>query len=264
MKKGLFFIAAVLILGTYGCKETPTAKTEIVVTEKAAVAKEAAQNVLSAAEIKEGFKLLFDGKTMTGWRNFKKQTIGKDWIIDSAEQSIALNVTKKADGHWQAEDGGDIITDDSFENYEFQIDWKIDTCGNSGIIYNVIEHPTAEYVWHTGPEMQVLDNKCHPDAKIVKHRAADLYDLISSTSEPVKPALEWNQAKLIQNKGKIEHWLNGVKVVEYDMNKPEWKAMIGKSKFAKMPLFGKSMKGHLALQDHGNKIWYRNIKIKAL
>lgn len=264
MKKGLFFITATLILSTYGCKETPSAKTETAVTEKATLVKEAAQNVLSAAETAEGFKLLFDGKTMTGWRNFKKQTIGKDWIVDSAEQSIALNVQKKADGHWQAEDGGDIITDDSFENYEFQIDWKIDTCGNSGIIYNVIEHPTAEYVWHTGPEMQVLDNKCHPDAKIVKHRAADLYDLISSTSEPVKPALEWNQAKLIQNKGKIEHWLNGVKVVEYDMNKPEWKAMIGKSKFAKMPLFGKSMKGHLALQDHGNKIWYRNIKIKAL
>jgi cytochrome c len=265
MKKGLFYMAVALVFATFGCKETPTAKTVTeAVVEKVAMAKEAAQNVLTEAETKDGYQLLFDGKTMKGWRNFKKQTIGKDWIVDSANQAIALNVIKKPDGGWQAADGGDIITDDSFENYEFQVEWKIDTCGNSGIIYNVIEHPTAEYVWHTGPEMQVLDNKCHPDAKIIKHRAGDLYDLISSSSEPVKPALEWNQAKLVQNKGKIEHWLNGVKIVEYDMNKPEWKAMIAKSKFAKMPLFGKSMKGHLSLQDHGNKIWYRNIKIKLL
>jgi cytochrome c len=265
MKKGLFYMAVALVFATFGCKETPTAKTVTeAVVEKVAMAKEAVQNVLTEAETKDGYQLLFDGKTMKGWRNFKKQTIGKDWIVDSANQAIALNVTKKPDGGWQAADGGDIITDDSFENYEFQVEWKIDTCGNSGIIYNVIEHPTAEYVWHTGPEMQVLDNKCHPDAKIIKHRAGDLYDLISSSSEPVKPALEWNQAKLVQNKGKIEHWLNGVKIVEYDMNKPEWKAMIAKSKFAKMPLFGKSMKGHLSLQDHGNKIWYRNIKIKLL
>jgi cytochrome c len=267
MKKGLFFVAASFVLTTFGCKETPKTNTETAVnalTEKATVAKVEAQNVLSEAETKDGYRLLFDGKTMKGWRNFKKQTIGKDWIIDSVEQAIALNVVKKADGHWQAEDGGDIVSDDTFENYELSIDWKIDTCGNSGIIYNVVEHPTAEYVWHTGPEMQVLDNKCHPDAKIIKHRAGDLYDLISSSSEPVKPALEWNQAKLVQNKGKIEHWLNGTKVVEYDMNKPEWKAMIAKSKFAKMPLFGKSMKGQISLQDHGNKVWYRNIKVKLL
>lgn len=268
MKKLLLLASACLIMATYSCKESPSTKatiengvTKAVETVASAVIP---QNTLSDAETKAGVSLLFDGKTMKGWRNFKKQTIGKDWIIDSVEQSISLNVTKKADGHWQAEDGGDIITDDSYENYELEVDWKIDTCGNSGIIYNVIEHPTAEYVWHTGPEMQVLDNACHPDAKIIKHRAGDLYDLISCSKETVTPALQWNHVKLVQNKGKIEHWLNGEKVVEYDMNLPTWKALIAKSKFAKMPLFGKSMKGHIALQDHGNKVWYRNIKIKNL
>ena len=264
MKKLLLFASVCLIGAIYGCKETPAAKTATENVVAKAVEAIMAQNALSDAETKAGVKLLFDGKTMTGWRNFKKQTIGKDWIIDSVEQAITLHAAKLVNGHWQTEDGGDIITDGDYENYELQLDWKIDTCGNSGIIYNVIEHPTAEYVWHTGPEMQVLDNACHPDAKIPKHRAGDLYDMISSSSEPVKPALQWNHAKLVQNKGKVEHWLNDVKVVEYDMNAPTWKAMIAKSKFAKMPLFGKSKKGHIALQDHGNKVWYRNIKIKLL
>lgn len=246
------------------CKDNGTQQTSS--AEKATVASPAvtAQNTLTPEEAREGWKLLFDGKSLAGWRNYKKQTIGKGWIVDSAQQAIYLNVSKLVDGHWQAEDGGDILTADAYENYELQIEWRIDTCGNSGVIYNVVEDPKADYVWHTGPEMQVLDNKCHPDAKIIKHRAGDLYDMISCSKETVRPALEWNQAKLIQNKGKVEHWLNGEKVVEYDMNTPAWKEMIAKSKFKDMPLFGKSMKGHLALQDHGNKVWYRNIKIKQL
>ena len=264
MKKLLLLVPVCLIMATYSCKEMPKTPAEnTAVVEKAAPAV-IAQNVLSDAETKAGVKLLFDGKSLAGWRNYQKPTIGKAWIVDVAEQAITLNVTKKPDGKWQAEDGGDIISADSYENYELSLDWKIDTCGNSGVIYNVVEDPKAEFVWHSGTEMQVLDNACHPDAKIIKHRAGDLYDLKSSSVETVKPALNWNHAQLIQNKGKIEHWLNGSKVVEYDMNTPAWKEMIAKSKFAKMPLFGKSMKGHIALQDHGNRVWYRNIKIKTL
>jgi cytochrome c len=270
MMRNLLSLLAILCLFAFAaCKENPQTKAnEVASTAADAVVKvaEAPQNILTDSELKEGYKLLFDGKTLNGWHNFKKTTIGKDWIVDAAEQSISLNLKKKADGHWQAEDGGDIVSAEAYENYELALDWKIDTCGNSGIIYNVVENQDTaiKYVWHTGPEMQVLDNACHPDAKIIKHRAGDLYDLISVSKETVTPALQWNKVKLVQNKGKVEHWLNGEKVVEYDMNKPEWKAMIAKSKFAKMPLFGKSMKGHISLQDHGNKVWFRNIKIKTL
>ncbi len=252
----------ILCLTLVQCKNNETSNTPAATTTET-VAAVTVQNVLSDAEVKDGFKLLFDGKTLTGWRNFKKTTIGKGWVIDSVEQAIQLTV-KPVNGAWQSEDGGDIMTDATYENYELTLEWKIDTCGNSGIIYNVVEDPKTEYVWQTGPEMQVLDNTCHPDAKIIKHRAGDLYDMISCSTETVKPALEWNKVKLIQNKGKVEHWLNGTKVVEYDMNLPAWKEIIAKSKFKDMPLFGKSLKGHIALQDHGNKVWYRNIKIKQL
>jgi cytochrome c len=223
---------------------------------------DAAVNQLTEAEEKAGWKRLFNGKDMTGWRNFNKQTIGKDWIIE--DKAIHLNAQKNESGHWQAKDGGDIITTEEYENYELRLDWRIAPCGNSGIIYNVLEREDLKYVWHTGPEMQVLDDACHPDAKIHKHKAGDLYDLIPCASITVKPAGQWNKIRLIQRNGKVEHWQNGKKVVEYDQNAPTWKEMIAGSKFKSMPAFGTSRKGHIALQDHGDKVWYRNIKIRPL
>ncbi|HFA51649.1 MAG TPA: DUF1080 domain-containing protein [Bacteroidetes bacterium] len=208
------------------------------------------------------WKALFDGKTLNGWRNFKKQTIGSDWVV--ADGAIHLNAEKKTDGDWQTKDGGDIITEDEFENFELRLEWKIAPCGNSGIIYNVVEGEGYDYVWQTGPEMQVLDNACHPDAKIPTHRAGDLYDMIACKTETVKPAGEWNKVRIIIKDGHVEHWLNGVKVVEFQMFDDHWWEMIANSKFKDMPGFGKAKKGHISLQDHGNKVWYRNIKIKEL
>lgn len=219
-------------------------------------------NTLTDEEVAAGWKLLFDGKTTTGWRNFKKETIGKSWVIEDG--ALMLNSVKKDDGGWQAADGGDIITADEYENYELSLEWKIAECGNSGIIYNVVEDDKYDYVWQTGPEMQVLDNSCHPDAAIVTHRAGDLYDMIASKFVTVKPAGEWNHARLIINNGKAEHWLNGHKLVEFEMFTPTWETMIANSKFKEMPDFGKARKGHIALQDHGDKVWYRNIKIRVL
>ncbi len=221
-----------------------------------------ADNTLSAEEKKGGWQLLFDGKTLNGWRNFGKKTIGKDWRID--DNALHLFVAAKGENGWQSREGGDIITNDEYENYELQLEWKISPCGNSGIIYNVIESDKYQYVWQTGPEMQVLDNACHPDSKIHKHRAGDLYDLIPCSQETVKAAGEWNKARLVVNKGRVEHWLNGVKVVETQLWDDAWKKMVAASKFKEMAGFGTGRKGHIALQDHGDKVWFKNIKIKKL
>lgn len=220
-------------------------------------------NTLTEAEKAAGWKLLFDGKTMKGWHSYGKTAPGKDWLVQDG--AIYLNAEARNKAGWQAADGGDIVTDESFVNYELRLEWKIAPCGNSGIIYNIVEDPSKyEYVWHTGPEMQVLDNACHPDALIEKHRAGDLYDLIACKYETVKPAGQWNKARLVNRNGKVEHWLNGRKVVEVDMTGEDWKKLIAGSKFKDMPAFGKATSGKISLQDHGDKVWYRNIKIREL
>jgi cytochrome c len=219
-----------------------------------------AANLLTANELRDKWQLLFNGKDFKNWHNFKKKTVGNNWIVDSTEQAIQVHKVEGSTSH----DGGDLTTDEEYENFELRLDWKISACGNSGIIYNVIENDQVSQTYQSGPEMQVLDNSCHPDAKIIKHRAGDLYDLISCKFENVKPAGQWNSIRLKIKNGKVEHWQNGRKLVEYDQNSPKWKAMIAGSKFKSMPLFGTSRKGHIALQDHGDKVWYRNIKIRKL
>ncbi len=218
-------------------------------------------NALTPREKREGFKLLFDGKSLENFRNFKKQTIGKDWIVN--DEAICLNAHELKPGQWQA-DGGDLITKEKYANYELKVDWKVTPCANSGIIYNVQELDSAQYVWHTGPEMQILDNSCHPDGKLEKHRTGDLYDLIKSSKETVKPVGEWNHVILRQQNGFVEQFLNGTKVVSVQIGSPYWNKLVAGSKFKSMPYFGKFKEGHIALQDHGNKIWFRNIKIKTL
>jgi hypothetical protein len=214
-----------------------------------------AQNSLSAAEKKDGWKLLFDGKSTKGWKTFNSDKPVTAWKAGDG----ALYLDKSV-----SEGGGDLITIEVYENYELSIEWKIAECGNSGVIFHVIEAPKYQATYVTGPEMQVLDNNCHPDAKIIKHRAGDLYDLISCSTETVKPVGEWNEARIVSNKGKMEFWLNGTKVVTFTMHDQNWDDMVAASKFNTMPDFGKASKGHIALQDHGDQVWYRNIKIKVL
>jgi cytochrome c len=229
-----------------------------------------ADNTLTEKEKRDGWQLLFDGQSLKGWHNYGKTTIGKSWII--SENSIFLDAKSNPDGGWQAPDGGDIVTAEEYGDFELQIDWKIGACGNSGVIYHIQEDPAKyDYVWKTGPEMQVLDNACHPDSKFPKHRAGDLYDLVESAYVTVKPAGEWNHAKLVFKNGKVEHWLNNRKLVElqmFDNGRPtkKWLELIAGSKFPKIPApdFGQFTKGKLALQDHGNLVWYKNIKIRKL
>ncbi len=213
-------------------------------------------NSLTKQEKKDGYQLLFDGKTFSGWHAYGKPgKVGASWSVENG--AFAFDVLKK--------DGGDLVTDETFENYDFSVDWKISPNGNSGIIFNVTEDPVKYHsTYNTGPEMQVLDDAGHPDGKINKHNSGDLYDLIKSSQRTVKPVGEWNTARIVNNRGLLQLYLNGVKVVETRYDDQNWKDMIANSKFKTMPGFGVNMKGHIALQDHGNPVWYRNIKIRKL
>jgi hypothetical protein len=187
--------------------------------------------------------------------------VGSAWQVK--EGVLILDTVKKAD--WQTSNGGDIVTDEEYENYHLQLDWKIAKDGNSGIIFNIYEDTAQyEYPWYTGMEMQVLDNNGHPDAKIIKHRAGDLYDLISSSRETVKPLGEWNHAEIKCVNGKLDLYLNGENIVSTTLWDDNWKKLVAGSKFKTMPAFGTIKKGRIGLQDHGNEVQFKNIKIKSL
>lgn len=212
-------------------------------------------NTLSAAERSAGWQLLFNGENLEGWHKYGGTTPGSGWKVNE-EGSLYLDIAE--------EDGGYIVTDESFDNYELRLDWNISACGNSGIIYNVTENEENETPWRSGPEMQILDNSCHPDAKWENHQAGSLYDMIAVSQKTVKPAGKWNRVRLVVKDGLVEHWLNGRKVVEYPNKGKEWERMIANSKFKDMPNFGKTTGGKISLQDHSDVVYFRNIKIREL
>lgn len=199
---------------------------------------------------------LFDGKTTEGWHTYGKTDVGEVWKVEDG--ALYLDAAIKTGR-------GDIVTNEEYDNFHFKADWKIAKNGNSGIIFYVNEEPEKyKATYNTGLEMQVLDNDGHPDAKINKHRAGDLYDLIASKTEPVKAVGEWNTAEIISNNGKLDLMLNGEKIVSTTIWDEDWKKMVAGSKFKTMPGFGIYKSGKIALQDHGDAVWYRNIMIKKL
>ena len=251
MKKLFVYLLSVSL---FACNNNNSSDEQ---TEK----KDSMTTSLTDEEKKDGWQLLFDGTSAKGWHKYGDTKTGSAWKTDNGV--LSLDASEKE--NWQIKGGGDILTDEEYDNFHLKLDWKIDTCGNSGIIIYIHED-TAKYVWgwETGPEMQVLDNNCHPDSKINKHRAGDLYDLISSSKETVKPALEWNQVEIKSLNGKLDFWLNGENIVSTTMWDDNWKTIIAGSKFKDKPDFGTYKKGKIGLQDHGNNVWYRNIRIKKL
>lgn len=250
---------AVLVSCNNAETKTETTKTDSPATS-ATTPTTSGDNTLTDAEKADGWQLLFDGTSTKGWHTFNKNTDGAAWV--AVDGTLHLDPKEIKDG--KVTGGGDLMTEGEFENFHLKLEWKVDTGGNSGIIIYSVEDPKYEYSWHTGPELQVLDNERHKDAKITKHRAGDLYDLVSSSPETVKPALEWNSVEIKANKGKLEEWLNGKKVLDVTLWDDNWKTMVAGSKFKIRPDFGKFTKGHIGVQDHGNKVWYRNVKIKSL
>lgn len=253
--------AAALALFTM-CGNSAPSQEQQQAEEPAAETQTPEMNTLTEAEKAEGWELLFDGNSLENWRKYGGESIGSSWKVQDG--AIYLDAQKDPKGGWQTPDGGDITTDGVYGDFELQLEWKIDSCGNSGVIYRAVESDKYNYAWQTGPEMQVLDNACHPDAKIVKHRAGDFYDVVSSRPENVKPAGEWNSIRIIAKGNHVEHWQNGEKVVEVEMGTDEWKKLLKNSKWKDHPDFSTAKEGHIVLQDHGNKVWFRNIKIKKL
>jgi hypothetical protein len=244
-----------------GSPGTPDAKTDSTKTDTAMTAAPAdMNNRLTDEEKNAGWQLLFDGTSKSNFHVFNNTSDGSAWQV--TDGALRLDTTTKKDN--KIVGGGDLVTNDEYESFDLKLDWKISAGGNSGIMFYVQEGPKFERTYHTGPEMQVLDNAAHPDAKINKHRAGDLYDLITSSPETVKPVGEWNQVEIISNKGALEFHLNGTKVLATTMWDDAWKKMIAASKFKQWSGFGTYKKGRIALQDHGNTVWYRNIKIKKL
>ena len=219
-------------------------------------------NTLTAEEKAAGWKLLFDGKTTDGWRGFRRDKFPEHgWAI---ENGAIKNLAGKGE---QSQNGGDIITVGQYENFEFQLEWRLSPGGNSGIKYLVAEEMVKSGHSGLGFEMQILDDDQHPDAKkgIAGNRTAGaLYDLIAPQNKVLRPVGQWNQVRLIVKGNHIEHWLNGVKVVAYERGSEKLKTLIAGSKYKDIPGFGEVRKGHLLLQDHGDEAWFRNIKIRVL
>jgi len=208
--------------------------------------------------VKKGWKSLFDGKTKKGWHIYRGEATGESWQVENGLLTFTP-VNKPG-----VKTGGDLTTDEEYENYHLSVEWKISEGGNSGIIFGVKEDSMFKKSYLTGMEMQVLDNSKHPDAKIIKHRAGDLYDLISCSKETVKPAGEWNHAEVIYNNNNLQLILNGETVVSTVVGDENWNKLVAGSKFKTMKGFGTFRKGRIVLQDHGDKVWYRDIKIKEL
>lgn len=199
---------------------------------------------------------------LSRWHTYGKDSVGSAWKMDNG--AIHLDASQKGD--WQSKNGGDIVSDEEYENFDLQLDWKISEAGNSGIIFLINEDTSKyPYVWHTGPEMQVADNDKNEDGKIFKHQAGDLYDLFPTNSDShVKPAGVWNHVEISVNNGKLDLFMNGYHSLDTTIFNDGWKNTIAGSKFKDMPDFGTFKSGKIALQDHGADVWFRNIRIRRL
>ncbi|HWP99237.1 MAG TPA: DUF1080 domain-containing protein [Vicinamibacterales bacterium] len=208
-----------------------------------------APNTLTEEEKAQGWRLLFDGRTTKGWRGYRQKTMPEGWqVVDGALTRVGK--------------GGDIVTVDRFADFELRIDWKIAPGGNSGIFYRATEEEDA--VWKTAPEMQILDNAAHRDGLKPETSAGSNYALHAPVKDVTRPPGEWNEARIVVRGNHVEHWLNGVKVVEYELGSPDWERRVQASKFKEHPRYGRAREGHIALQDHGDWVAFRNIKIREL
>jgi hypothetical protein len=211
---------------------------------------------LTAADTKAGWKLLFDGKTLNGWRGYKKtDAAGSRWMVEDGMLTLPKNDGKDTRG------ARDLISAETYDQFELAWEWKVAQAGNSGVKYFVLEDLDSAI----GHEYQLIDDERHPDAKIgAKRQTAALYDVLPAADRPLRPAGEWNSSRVLVRGTTVEHWLNGTKVLSYELNSPALKTAIAASKFKDVARFGTPQKGHILIQDHGDQVWYRAVKIRSL
>ena len=215
----------------------------------AAPAVTVADNALTDAERAEGWTLLFDGTTPgTHLRGFKREGFPEQWKVEDG--CLVLRGP-----------GGDIVTKEQFTDFAFRCDWQVAPGGNSGIMWHVSEE--FAYPWETGPEMQVLDDAAHPDGKSRLTSAGACYALYPAPEGVVKPAGEWNTAEVVVSGPKVTYRLNGTVTADFDMSSPDWSDRVKGSKFASMPNFGTKSSGHIAIQDHGDVVRFKNLKVRV-
>jgi len=228
-----------------------------------------AQNTLTAAEQAQGWRLLFDGKTFAGWRGLGYDSVPTaHWrIVDGSIMKIASgNVPKMPDG--QPANGGDLMSVDTFRDFELSFEWKATPAMNSGVKYNVSEQLSlANATNHAalGFEYQLIDDSLNDDNKIPSHRAGSLYDLIpASAAKHLAPVGQWNMSRIVFRGNHGEHWLNGAKIVDFDLGTPFMDSALAKSKYRAIPGFADRRAGHIILQDHGDEVYFRSIKIRSI
>ena len=220
-----------------------------------------------ATEMKdEGWITLFDGETFDGWRGYERDDMPTAWTIEDG----AIKINGSGRGEAGAADGGDIIFDQKFKNFELTFEWKVAKGANSGVFY-LAQEIKGEPIWKSSPEYQILDNVNHPDGKLGKdnnRQSASLYDLIPAVPQNSNPYGEWNTGGIMVFKGTVVHSQNGENVLEYHLWTDDWKALVAGSKFKDWEDFinagGTNQEGYIGLQDHGDDVWFRNIKVKVL
>lgn len=226
----------------------------------------ASKKVSKSAKNTEKWITLFDGKTFNGWRGYNRTDMPTAWTIENG----AIKINGSGKGEAGASNGGDIIFDRKFKNFELTFEWKVSKGANSGVFYLGQEMP-GQPIYMSAPEYQILDNENHPDAKLGRdgdRQSASLYDLIPAVPQNSKPYGQWNTGKILVYQGTVVHSQNGKNVLEYHLWTDAWKKMVDGCKFKGVDSFinvgGDNQEGYIGLQDHGNDVWFRNIKIRVI
>jgi Domain of Unknown Function (DUF1080) len=250
MKKISLFLITIAL--ATACKQTPDNKTTTVEIPKAIETTKVVETILTDAEKAVGFNILFNGKNTEGWHPFENK---KD---STYKWTISEGILSSKGGHT------DLVTDAEFENFDLTFEWKVGKGGNSGVMYMVQEGDTSIHrTWHTGIEYQLIDDKGWNGELHASQKAAAVYDLYDPKELAAHDAGTWNTARILNNKGHIQHFLNDKLIADYIWNSPDFKARVAKSKFKDLP-FARKSKGHLAIQDHGQEVSIKNMKIKKL